>query len=100
MADTCSTLLVVEEGQPFIEQRLRGYLPQSVTIKGRLDGTLPRTGELTPDILRNALGIKMKEACAKSDVALPRPPALCMGCGHRDFYTALNKELPYCKGIQ
>lgn len=93
MADTCSTLMVVEEGQPFIEQRLRGYLPQSVTIKGRLDGTLPRTGELTPDILRKALGIKMKEACSKSDVALPRPPALCMGCGHRDFYTALNNVI-------
>ena len=25
-----------------------------------------------------------------SQVTVPRPPALCQGCGHRDFYTALN----------
>jgi len=26
-------------------------------------------------------------------VLSPRPPALCQGCGHRDFYTALNNVL-------
>ena len=24
---------------------------------------------------------------------MPRPPALCQGCGHRDVYTALNDVL-------
>lgn len=27
----------------------------------------------------------------KSQVVMPRPPALCQGCGHRDVYDALNK---------
>lgn len=91
LASMCESIIVVEEGQPLLEKALKGYLPTETEIKGRLDGTLPRTGELTPDVLRKALGVPEKEACAKSDVAVPRPPALCMGCGHRDFYTALNR---------
>ncbi len=90
LAENCKRILVVEEGQPLLEKVLKGYLPITTTISGRLDGSLPRTGELTPDILRAALGLGEKEACGKSNVAVPRPPALCMGCGHRDFYTALN----------
>ena len=91
LATMCDSILVVEEGQPLLEKALRGFLPVPVKIRGRLDGTLPRTGELTPDVLRKALGMPEKEACTKSEVAVPRPPALCMGCGHRDFYTALNR---------
>ncbi len=98
LAKTCGTLLVIEEGQPFVEERLRGILYDPETkghtiIKGRLDGTLPRTGELTPDCVRKALGLPPMEAYSKSEVAVPRPPALCLGCGHRDFYTALNAVL-------
>ena len=55
LAGECKTLLVMEEGQPLIERRLKGFLDTSVEIKGRLDGTLPRTGELTPDCVRVAL---------------------------------------------
>lgn len=98
LAKTCGTLLVIEEGQPLVEERLRGILydPEAkghTIIKGRLDGTLPRTGELTPDCVRKALGLPPMEAYSKSEVAVPRPPALCLGCGHRDFYTALNAVL-------
>ncbi len=49
MAATCDALLVIEDGQPFVEEQLTGILDPSVVIKGRLDGTLPRDGELTPD---------------------------------------------------
>ncbi len=98
LAKTCGTILVIEEGQPLVEERLRGILydPEAkghTIIKGRLDGTLPRTGELTPDCVRKALGLPPMEAYSKSEVAVPRPPALCLGCGHRDFYTALNAVL-------
>lgn len=98
LAAKCSELLVLEEGQPLIEERLRGLLydetaPGRPVIKGRLDGTLPRTGELNPDIVRKALGLPGAETYSKSEVAVPRPPALCQGCGHRDFYTALNAVL-------
>ena len=88
----------MEEGQPLIEERLRGILydPKAkgaTIIKGRLDGTLPRTGELNPDSVRKALGLAPAETYSKSEVTVPRPPALCQGCGHRDFYTALNVVL-------
>lgn len=98
MAESCGNILVMEEGQPLIEERLRGILydPEAKgarIIKGRLDGTLPRTGELNPDSVRKALGLAPAETYSKSEVTVPRPPALCQGCGHRDFYTALNVVL-------
>jgi indolepyruvate ferredoxin oxidoreductase alpha subunit len=43
------TVLVIEEGQPFIEERLRGILPQGFAIAGKLDGSVVRVGELDPD---------------------------------------------------
>ena len=98
LVSVCDSVLVLEEGQPLIEERLRGLLydPEDnrrVRILGRLDGSLPRTGELTPDCVRKAVGLPPVETYSKSEVAVPRPPALCQGCGHRDFYTALNVVL-------
>lgn len=91
LARKCKTILVIEEGQPLVEQKLAGVFDSGVKIRGRLDGTLPRTGELTPDCVRAAVGLKPHETYDASQVAVPRPPALCQGCGHRDFYTALNE---------
>jgi len=50
-------ILIVEEGYPFIEEKIRGIfgLPET-TIKGKLSGDLPLSGELTPDLVREALG--------------------------------------------
>ena len=90
MAEECQEILVMEEGQPLVENMLRGVLPQPMPIKGRLDDTLPRTGELGPDCVRRALGMEALPTPQVSQVTVPRPPALCQGCGHRDFYTALN----------
>lgn len=93
MASECDALLVLEEGQPVVEELLRGVLPTPVEIRGRLSGELPRTGELTPDSVRVALGLPPHEAHAASQVVLPRPPALCQGCGHRDLYAALTEVM-------
>ena len=90
LAGMCRTLLVLEEGQPLVEKRLRGVFDTGLVIRGRLDGSLPRTGELSPDCVREALGLPARPVFAASEVPVPRPPALCQGCGHRDFYTALN----------
>ncbi len=86
-------LLVIEEGQPLVEERLTGVFPTGITVKGRLDGTLPRDGELSPDAVRAALGLPALPTYPASEVVAPRPPALCQGCGHRDFFTALNNVL-------
>ena len=91
LAEACDELLVIEEGAPFIENQLRGLLDDCHRIKGRLDGTLPRDGELNPDLVGRALGLSQLEGNPVPAVVLPRPPALCQGCGHRDMYDALTE---------
>ncbi len=93
MAEECKSILVLEEGQPVVEELLRGILDTPIQIKGRLSGELPRTGELTPDSVREAVGLPRHENPAPSQITVPRPPALCQGCGHRDMYKALNEVL-------
>ena len=100
LMDECQQVLIVEEGQPFIEDIVRG-VSESLNIKGKLDGTLPRTGELTPDAVKKALAqfsipnsqCSINDGFAPCEDVVPRPPALCQGCGHRDVYAALNEVL-------
>ncbi len=93
LCDGCDSVLVVEEGQPFIEDTLRGVMDGNTVVKGKLTGELPRTGELNPDILRLALGVDVIPSFEPCKDVAPRPPALCQGCGHRDVYAALNEVL-------
>ncbi len=93
LAAMVPTILVLEEGQPLVENMLRGVFPSNTKIIGRIDETVVRDGELSPDDVRKALGLPALPTFAPSQVLAPRPPALCMGCGHRDFYTALNNVL-------
>jgi len=94
----CQQVLIVEEGQPFIEDIVRGVADLQ-NIHGKLDGILPRTGELSPDAVKQAL--KTISSDKQEDTVLlevsehvvARPPALCQGCGHRDVYAALNEVL-------
>ncbi|NMW19351.1 MAG: indolepyruvate ferredoxin oxidoreductase [Chlorobiaceae bacterium] len=86
---SCETILVAEEGYPVYEELLRGYFGRE-TIMGRMDGTLPRAGELNADIIARGLGLEAKAVMPVPDIVVHRPPALCKGCGHRDLYDALN----------
>ena len=90
MARECESMMVLEEGQPFLEEQLHGLLGAPVRIEGRLSGELPRVGELTPDCVRTALGFPAGSHHEVCGHVTPRPPALCQGCGHRDVYEALN----------
>jgi len=87
----CDEVLVLEDGQPFVEEQLRGILDDSGKVKGRLTGELPRVGELMPDNVRSALGFADEKRFEPSKNVVPRPPALCTGCGHIDVYNALNE---------
>ena len=93
VADGAEEILVMEEGQPVVEELLRGMVPSSVAVKGRLTGDLPRMGELTPDCVAQALGGDrlLASGCQIPEIVVGRPPALCQGCGHRDMYAALNE---------
>ncbi|PCH70177.1 MAG: indolepyruvate ferredoxin oxidoreductase [Bacteroidales bacterium] len=88
----CDKVMVLEEGYPVIEEILKGYLEKEAVI-GRLDGTLSRDGELTPDMVGRALGFEIEESLEVPGIVVPRPPALCVGCSHIDVYKALNEVI-------
>lgn len=99
--DECETILVIEEGQPFIENKIRGLLNTGKTVFGKLSGELVRDGELSPDEVLKAFEQLAPDTLVGrpatrgkiSNLVVPRPPALCQGCGHRDVYSALNDTL-------
>ena len=107
LCEKADNVLVIEEGQPFIEERLRGLLPpfmpadkngspgtKSIVVNGKLDGTLIRSGELDPDNVRKGLGLPPRGRVKVSMEELPgRPPQLCRGCPHGDSYNAINKAV-------
>ncbi len=93
MAEECEELLILEDGQPFVEKQLKGYLGLGLKIHGRMDGTLSPDGELTPDNVARALGIETESLFSVPEIVEMRPPALCEGCGHRDVYSILTEIL-------
>lgn len=93
LVDECEEILVLEEGYPLVEDGLRGILNRGIKVHGRLDGTLPRDGELNPNLVAVALGMNVTEGEAVPSVVTSRPPALCAGCPHIDSYLALNEAI-------
>lgn len=91
LAACSDSLLVVEDGQPVVEQDIKALLGTGFVVKGRLTGDLPRTGELNPDSVAKSLGEETASCFDASKNVVGRPPALCPGCGHRDVYNALNQ---------
>ena len=91
LAAESAKLLVVEDGQPVVEEMVKGMLGTGYKVTGRLTGDLPRTGELTPDCVAAAIGVEVPEILPTAQNLAPRPPQLCTRCGHRAVYAALNK---------
>jgi indolepyruvate ferredoxin oxidoreductase alpha subunit len=86
-------VLVLEEGAPLLEESLTGILENGYHIGGRLNGLLPRDGELNPMLVKKALEIPTEAVQEIPDIVKNRPPALCKGCSHIDMYNALNEVL-------
>ena len=100
LAYMCEALLIAEDGQPLVEEQVKSLLGADYPIKGRLTGDLPRMGELTPDSVGAALGVTIGQPYVQAQNVMPRPPALCQGCGHRDVYDALNKVAAEYEGAR
>lgn len=107
-------ILVVEEISPFMEENLMAQLQQRTEelgvkkVFGRLDGSIPKMGELNPDIVMNTL----KEVLDVNYIRVPDSyqellkalvPALgkknergvtfCPGCPHRASFWSIHRAL-------
>ena len=90
----CARILVLEDGYPYVEAKLRGLPPRtSPAVSGRLTGDVPRTGELSPDVVAAALGLRGLDRRPPSSLPAPRPPALCPGCPHADTCRVIAEVL-------
>ena len=97
--ESVDEILVLEDGFPIIEEFLKGLLEKGKTVRGRLDGSIPRAGELNPNLVARALGIDIPEGFDIPAVLTGRPPKLCDGCSHWDSFHALNEVMEdYSKG--
>jgi indolepyruvate ferredoxin oxidoreductase, alpha subunit len=93
LCDECEEILVLEDGYPLVEELLAGFLRRGIKVKGRLTGDIPRDGELNPNIVALALGMKDTTGLPIPELVVGRPPSLCAGCPHIDSFHALNETM-------
>jgi len=87
LCENADEVLIIEEGQPFIAQKVFGITSRNIT-------PVIKTGELDPDNVRKALGLPPRKSIKfNSEQLAPRPPVLCQGCPHTDSYNAINKAV-------
>jgi indolepyruvate ferredoxin oxidoreductase, alpha subunit len=99
IAGRCKEILILEEGAPVLEEAIRGIMDEGIKIYGRLDGTVPRDGELNPSIVAKALGLPVSYGQAVPSLVKMRPPSFCNGCGHADMFNSLIEAVePYGQG--
>jgi len=98
----CERTLIVEEGEPYLEEAVKAFAQEeglTLPIKGKTEGLFTRLYEYDP--------AQVKQCIAKyfdlpyTPPALPdlsdvppvpqRPPTLCAGCSHRATYHEVKK---------
>lgn len=85
----CDQLVVVEEVEPLIEAEIKA---QGIAAIGK--DILPRSGELSPNVLKPAIARLLGEpvpevATVKPMQVFPRPPTMCVACPHLGAYYTL-----------
>jgi len=85
----CDQLVVVEEVEPLIETEIKA---QGIAAIGK--DILPRSGELSPNVLKPAIARLLGEpvpemATVKPMPVFPRPPTMCVACPHLGAYYTL-----------
>ncbi len=97
----CEKILVVEEGEPYMEEAVKAIAQESGfvnPIRGKADDLFSRLFEFDPARVREKLAAYFGfpyDAPPMSDLSkvpeLPqRPPNLCPGCSHRAVFYAVN----------
>ena len=86
-ASKVKEVYVIEEASEYLTTQVRALGIKLSAPKN----PLPRDGELTPGLIRQAFGISVSEH-ADAPADLPgRPPALCAGCPHRLVFKELSR---------
>ena len=94
LAEQADSIVLLEEGYPYVERYLRGILDTGIEIIGKVDRSVPPTGELDPDNVRPALGLPQRSGFKLDGFELPgRPPQFCKGCAHADTYSFMKEVI-------
>jgi indolepyruvate ferredoxin oxidoreductase, alpha subunit len=103
-AADCEKILVVEEGEPYMEDAIKALAQESrisIPIQGKGEGLFSRLYEFNPSLVRQVMaqffGISLSAAVIPDLSDIPeipqRPPNLCAGCSHRATFYAVNQAL-------
>ncbi|MBQ4076843.1 MAG: 4Fe-4S binding protein, partial [Mailhella sp.] len=84
---SCERVIVVEELDPFIEEHCA-----SLGLKVEGKNLFPLLGEISQNMVAEALGGKAVSGPAVEDQIPPRPPVMCAGCPHRGLFFTLAKN--------
>jgi len=101
------TLILVEEGDPVVENMVRAYAAEkgyTARIYGkRYGGIFPSYGELNTDVVTEAAGRLLAAAWSGDGKAetrdairrlvIPRSSTLCAGCSHLGAYAAIREAM-------
>ena len=103
-AADCEKILVVEEGEPFMEETIRSIAQEAritIPIQGKGKGLFSRLYEFNPSLVREVtahfFGVPFTPAVVPDLKDVPeipqRPPNLCAGCSHRATFYAVKKAV-------
>jgi indolepyruvate ferredoxin oxidoreductase, alpha subunit len=98
----CEKVLVVEEGEPYLEESIRAIAQEAgnaIPIRGKGPDLFSRLYEYDPAMVRGVVArffkvsLSLRRPIDLSDVPAlpPRPPNLCAGCSHRATFYAVKK---------
>ncbi|WP_462268137.1 indolepyruvate ferredoxin oxidoreductase subunit alpha [Desulfobacter sp.] len=98
----CEKVLVIEEGEPFMEEAVKAFAQEAglaIPILGKTDMLFTPLGEFHPAMVREKIaaffGIDYTPAPKLDTSDVPeianRPPNLCSGCSHRATFYAIKK---------
>jgi len=98
----CEKVLVVEEGEPYLEEGAKAIAQEAgltLPIRGKAPELLSRLYEFDPAMVRRVVGdyfgVPWKARVPVDVSDLPpipqRPPTLCAGCSHRATYYEVRK---------
>ena len=98
----CERVLVVEEGEPYLEEGLKAFAQEAgltLTIRGKGEGLFSRLYEFDPVMVKGVIAsyfglpFTPPQPVDVSDLpeAPARPPNLCAGCPHRATYVAVRE---------